>query len=54
MVSLSTIHSIRFETEELECENYQGNAVMNYTEYEVPYTRIIEHKYSDIQQGLGL
>ena len=26
-------------------ENYQGNAVVNYTEYEVPYTRIIEHKH---------
>lgn len=37
--------SLRFETEELEIENYQGNAVVNYTEYEVPYTRIIEHKH---------
>lgn len=37
--------SLRFETEELETENYQGNAVVNYTEYEVPYTRIIEHKH---------
>lgn len=37
--------SLRFETEELDCENYQGNAVINYTEYEVPYTRIIEHKH---------
>ncbi len=37
--------SLRFETEELEEENYQGNAVVNYTEYEVPYTRIIEHKH---------
>lgn len=37
--------SVRFETEELECENYQGNAVVNYTEREVPYTRIIEHKH---------
>jgi UDP-galactopyranose mutase len=36
--------SVRFETEELQVENYQGNAVVNYTEYEVPYTRIIEHK----------
>lgn len=34
-----------FETEVLEMENYQGNAVVNYTEYEVPYTRIIEHKH---------
>ena len=36
--------SLNFETEVLEgVENYQGNAVVNYTEYEVPYTRIIEH-----------
>lgn len=37
--------SLQFETEVLEEENYQGNAVVNYTEYEVPYTRIIEHKH---------
>lgn len=37
--------SLRFETEALEEENHQGNAVVNYTEYEVPYTRIIEHKH---------
>ena len=37
--------SVRFETEILDKENYQGNAVVNYTEYEVPYTRIIEHKH---------
>lgn len=37
--------SVRFETEELPMENYQGNAVVNYTESEVPYTRIIEHKH---------
>lgn len=37
--------SLRFETELLDCENYQGNAVVNYTEYSVPYTRIIEHKH---------
>ncbi len=37
--------SLKFETEILEEENYQGNAVVNYTEYEVPYTRIIEHKH---------
>lgn len=37
--------SLRFESEELECENWQGNAVVNYTEREVPYTRIIEHKH---------
>ena len=37
--------SVRFETEILDTDNYQGNAVVNYTEYEVPYTRIIEHKH---------
>ena len=37
--------SVRFETEVLDCDNYQGNAVVNYTEKEVPYTRIIEHKH---------
>lgn len=37
--------SVRFETEVLDCENYQGNAVVNYTDREVPYTRIIEHKH---------
>lgn len=37
--------SLRFDTEVLDEENYQGNAVVNYTEYEVPYTRIIEHKH---------
>ena len=38
--------SVRFEEEVLEdCENYQGNAVVNYTERNVPYTRIIEHKH---------
>lgn len=38
---------VRFETEVLDCDNYQGNAVVNYTEREVPYTRIIEHKHFD-------
>lgn len=37
--------SVRFENEVLDCDNYQGNAVVNYTEREVPYTRIIEHKH---------
>ena len=37
--------SVRFETEVLDMENYQGNAVVNYTEREIPYTRIIEHKH---------
>lgn len=37
--------SIRFETEVLDTDNYQGNAVINYTDAETPYTRIIEHKH---------
>ena len=37
--------SIRFETEILDNPNYQGNAVVNYTDFDVPYTRIIEHKH---------
>ena len=36
---------LRFETKKLEMENYQGVAVMNFTEREVPYTRMIEHKH---------
>jgi UDP-galactopyranose mutase len=42
--------SLRFETEVLECGNYQGNAVVNYTEREVPYTRVIEHKHFEYGQ----
>ena len=42
--------SIRFETEELETDNYQGCAVVNYTAREVPYTRIIEHKHFEFGQ----
>ncbi len=37
--------TVRFETEVLDTDNYQGVAVVNYTEAEVPYTRIIEHKH---------
>lgn len=37
--------SLRFENETLDMENYQGNAVVNYTDAETPYTRIIEHKH---------
>lgn len=37
--------SVRFENEILDADNYQGNAVVNYTDREVPYTRIIEHKH---------
>lgn len=42
--------SLRFETEELETENYQGNAVVNFTDRETPYTRIIEHKHFEFGQ----
>lgn len=37
--------SVHFETEVLDMENFQGNAVVNYTDRETPYTRIIEHKH---------
>lgn len=39
--------TVFFEEELLNCENFQGNAVVNYTDREVPYTRIIEHKHFD-------
>ena len=42
--------SVRFETEVLDTDNYQGNAVVNYTERSVPYTRIIEHKHFEFGQ----
>ena len=45
--------SVRFETEELDIDNYQGNAVINYTDREVPYTRIIEHKHFEQGKQLG-
>ena len=45
--------SVRFETEKLNVNNYQGNAVVNYTEKEVPYTRIIEHKHFEVGKQLG-
>ncbi len=46
--------SLRFEEEILaDCDNYQGNAVVNYTEREVPYTRIIEHKHFEFGTGKG-
>lgn len=46
--------SLRFEEEFLpECDNYQGNAVVNYTEAEVPFTRIIEHKHFEFGMGRG-
>ena len=40
--------TVRFETEVIDKPNYQGNAVVNYTEREVPYTRIIEHKHFEM------
>lgn len=40
--------TVRFETEVLDTPNYQGNAVVNYTEREVPFTRIIEHKHFEM------
>lgn len=43
--------SLRFEEEVLNLENYQGNAVVNYTEREIPYTRIIEHKHFENSQS---
>lgn len=46
--------SLRFETEDLaDVDNYQGNAVVNYTEREIPYTRIIEHKHFEYGSGHG-
>lgn len=42
--------SVRFETETIELPNYQGNAVINYTEFEIPYTRVIEHKHFEDNQ----
>src|SRR5699024_2830775 len=42
--------SVRFETEKLDMPNFQGNAVVNYTDREVPYTRIIEHKHFEFGQ----
>ena len=40
--------TVRFEEEVIDCANYQGNAVVNYTESEVPYTRVIEHKHFEV------
>ena len=40
--------TVRFEEEILDTHNYQGNAVINYTEKEVPYTRVIEHKHFEM------
>lgn len=43
--------SLRFESEELSVDNYQGNAVVNYTDAETPFTRIIEHKHFEFGKG---
>ena len=40
--------SVRFETEILDTDNFQGNAVVNYTDGDTPYTRIIEHKHFEM------
>lgn len=46
--------SLRFEEEYMEaCDNYQGNAVVNYTDREIPYTRVIEHKHFEFGAGDG-
>ncbi|MCQ2481968.1 MAG: UDP-galactopyranose mutase [Clostridia bacterium] len=46
--------SLKFETEYLpDVDNYQGNAVINYTDAETPYTRIIEHKHFEFGKGKG-
>ena len=46
--------SVRFETERLDIPNYQGNAVVNYTDRETPWTRIIEHKWFEFgKDGQG-
>ena len=46
--------SLKFETEDLpDVDNYQGNAVVNYTEREIPFTRIIEHKHFEYGTGKG-
>lgn len=43
--------SLHFETEEMNIDNYQGNAVVNYTDAETPYTRVIEHKHFEYGKG---
>jgi UDP-galactopyranose mutase len=45
--------SLRFETEVLETDNYQGAAVVNYTDRDIPYTRIIEHKHFEFGAQKG-
>lgn len=43
--------SLKFEHDTLSTSNYQGNAIVNYTDSEVPYTRIVEHKWFDIHNS---
>lgn len=43
--------SLRFETDVIDIDNYQGNAVVNYTDLDVPYTRIIEHKHFEFLES---
>ncbi len=46
--------SLKFETKEMpDCDNYQGNAVINYTERKIPYTRVIEHKHFEFGKQPG-
>ena len=45
--------TVRFETEVLDTDNYQGVAVVNYTDRETPYTRVIEHKHFEFGKGEG-
>lgn len=42
--------SLRFRHEKMDCRDFQGNAVVNYTEREIPYTRVIEHKHFEFGQ----
>ena len=43
--------SLKFEIEKIEVDNYQGNAVVNYTDKDIPYTRIIEHKHFEVDNN---
>ena len=48
MQTRSFYRTVRFEDEILDSPNYQGNAVVNYTDAETPYTRVIEHKHFEM------
>ena len=45
--------TLKFETKKLDIDNYQGNAVVNYTDKETPYTRIIEHKWFEFGKSIS-